>query len=106
MQQQHVPDISNLITSDGHFRDAIHVAISPVQAGETLFPGEKIKLEGGVAISVERAEDSIGVVSPFLKDQVKEGEWFYMFLNPNTVQNLRHTWQLIGFNPKRRGEGE
>jgi hypothetical protein len=38
----------NIIPADAK-RDAIHVAVTPVTAGEEMSPGERIILEDGVA---------------------------------------------------------
>ena len=64
---------------DGTYqRDAIHVAIAPMEAFRELVPGERLKL---------------GIVDPFLTEPVKAGEWFYLFLYPNTVTGMRHHWE-------------
>src|SRR6185369_2164981 len=84
--------LGTIITSD-HKRDAIHVAIVPMVAAETLLPGQKI---GRVDASTLKASASavkiIGIVDPFLTKPVHSGEWFYLCLFPGTVTGMRHHW--------------
>lgn len=77
-------------------RDAIHIAMAPVIAGQKLFPGQDIGFvtEGdfetvGMATSVIKA---LGIVDPYLKGPVFPGDRFWMFLYPNTISSLRHEW--------------
>src|SRR6188768_466968 len=83
-------------------RDAIHIAVEPVVAGHELFPGQTIALRRGKAYHVERSE-AVGIVDPYLKDYVKQGERFWMLLMPRTITSLRHVWSHPAFddaNPK------
>ena len=90
----YVPNIGNLCNSEAK-RDAIHIAVTPVVAAYELAPGARVGLiEGGLA---GNSWDPIGIVDPFLKEPVKKGENFWMFLFPNSVTNLRHTWQHPAF---------
>lgn len=83
------PEVGKLITTP-QTRDAIHIAIAPVQAGETLYPGEHIKrLDGKWFIDSAK---SGAVVDPFLQDRVQPHEWFFVFLKPGTITSLRHEW--------------
>jgi hypothetical protein len=71
-------------------RDAIHIAVATVKAGEFLTPGQRIGLSApGIASS--KAEH-IGIVDPFLTESVLEGERFHMCLFPYTITSLRHQW--------------
>lgn len=70
-------------------RDAIHIAIAPVDAGEKLMPGQHIGLDEGKAYA---SATHIGVVDPFLESSVARGQRFWMFLYPNTITSLRHQW--------------
>ncbi len=71
--------LGKIITTP-HVRDAIHVAIAPVVAGEQLSPGEHVGLcLDGTAAAEDGVLDngaSIGIVDPFLKKKVKKGEAF------------------------------
>lgn len=91
------PEVGKLITGQA-FRDAIHVAIAPVVAGEQLAPGTRVVLVNGVARDGAWIKTpSIGIVDPFLERPVYVGEKFYIFLFPNTVTSLRHAWTHPAF---------
>jgi len=88
-------------------RDAIHIAIVPLIAGDYLRPAEKIKLKYGsteIALSAEYDEKrAIGIVDPFLPGyEVEKGKRFYGCLFPGTVTGMRHHWQhpLFDNRPK------
>jgi hypothetical protein len=75
-------------------RDAAHVAVLPVTAAESLKPGDHIGFDADK--KVRAMNDSIGIVDPFLRIDVKEGERFLMLLYPGTVSLLRHEWTHPG----------
>ncbi len=77
-------------------RDAIHIAIAPVVALHQVAPGEHIGLDeqGLAANGISR---HIGIVDPFLREPVKAGERFWMFMYPNTITSLRHEWTHPAF---------
>ena len=72
-------------------RDAIHVAIIPVQAPTTLTPGQHVDQRG------EPTAPYVGIVDPFLKQMVLPNQWFYLCLYPGTVISLRHQWRHPAF---------
>lgn len=80
-------------------RDAIHIAILPATAGEKLWRGQSVTLAYGTSdMAISSREDygliePIGIVDPFLKDDVKVGERFWIFLSPNSVTGMRHHWE-------------
>lgn len=75
-------------------RDAIHIAIAPVIASETLTAGQPIGFlyEGDCINVCYKNNDPVGIVDPFLRQELKKGDRFWMFLNPNTITSLRHEW--------------
>ncbi len=74
-------------------RDAIHVAVDPVVAGEELPPGAPIRLVPSRFVAFRAPpEVAVGIVDPFLAHNVLPGERFWLFLLPGTVTGLRHTW--------------
>lgn len=75
-------------------RDAIHVAVAPVTAGERLPPGAHVNLIHGKAATSSKP---IGIVDPFLKRAVMPGQKFWLFLYPQTVTSLRHEWEHPAF---------
>lgn len=70
-------------------RDAIHVAVLAVMAGTELLPGEGVTQHGLPGL---KGKDAIGIVDPYLDSPIQRGEWFWLFLYPNTVTSLRHHW--------------
>lgn len=92
-------EVGELLTgSEG--RDAIHIAVAPVVAGEFLEPGTYITFRDDedrqIVVACEPAM-AIGIVDPFLKKDIRSGDRFYMFLNPNTITSLRHEWTHPAF---------
>lgn len=85
--------IGKLIDGTGE-PDAIHVATMPVTAAETLKPGQHIgfKDEYRVTGKPQAPYKLLGIVDPFLKADVVEGQRFFMLLYPNTITGLRHVW--------------
>lgn len=63
-------------------RDAIHIAVIPMVATSILWPGQRL---------------ANGIVDPFLVGRVVVGQWFYLFLYPNTITSLRHSWTHPAF---------
>jgi hypothetical protein len=83
-------------------RDAIHIAVLPVVAGEILRAGQKVAFAYGSTSTVIRALDdyeaaqrpSVGIIDPFLDEwMVKPGQRVWLFLHPNSVTGMRHHWQ-------------
>lgn len=90
------PKIGHLITGPA-FRDAIHIAVAPCIVGtSSLKPGESVCLIDGKAFNYFD-EPKIGIVDPFLKEPVYEGESFWLFLFPDTITSLRHEWTHPAF---------
>lgn len=92
-----IPELGKLITEPQH-RDAIHIAVAPVTAGEDLMPGTRIGFIGNAFTVGKVTKDVVGIVDPFLTKKVKMGEQFYMFLMPNTITSLRHQWTHPAFD--------
>lgn len=78
-------------------RDAVHIAVAPVIAFESMRPGTHIGLlsDGTATIAPTMF---IGIVDPFLESPVKRGQQFYMFLYPNTITDLKHVWTHPAFS--------
>jgi hypothetical protein len=90
------------IIQDGG-RDAIHLAVEPVIAGEELRPGANVGLRAGKAFSgTDKAypnwvEKHLGIVDPFLKQPVNPGEKFWLVVYPRQITSLRHVWSHPDF---------
>lgn len=77
-------------------RDAIHVAVAPIEAAHKLWPGEEVGLTADGKAS-KLIVQKVGIVDPFLKVMVAPEERFWLFLFPNTVTGMRHEWQHPAF---------
>ena len=80
--------IGKLLTEAGG-RDAVHVAIAPTTAPCELQPGQHVNQDGYPENPEVR---TVGIVDPFLREPVRKGERFWLFLYPNSVTSLRHEW--------------
>jgi hypothetical protein len=82
-------DTLGTIIGDNERRDAIHLAVEPVIAAQSLLPGEDVGfVEGGVG----KCKNPVGIVDPFLKGKVKKGEKFWLVVYPRMITSLRHVW--------------
>ena len=91
---QHEVKLGSLITS-AEYRDAIHIAVAPVVAGQRLQPGQHVAVKDGKAFA---GENQIGIVDPFLQEAVQVDERFWLCLYPRTIATLRHEWSHPAFN--------
>ena len=73
-------------------RDAVHIAVLPVIAGEALACAEPVRVYDGVAKRAQPGETALGLVDPYLREGVKVGMRCYVFLYPGTITSLRHEW--------------
>ena len=72
-------------------RDAIHIAILPVTAGDYIPPGQRIHVNSKGWASLSRGVHN-AVADPFWPRTIQPGERFYAFLFPYTIESLRHEW--------------
>lgn len=79
-------------------RDAIHVALIVLPAGEQLARGEFVELKNGKAVKAAHRSTAIGIVDPFLREDAWEGSNVAVCLFPNTVTSLRHQWTHPAFD--------
>lgn len=86
--------LGNLVSADNYNkRDATHIAVAAVEAGEDLKPGEHVGLnKDGLAVAFIREEHNIGIVDPFLRVNVKKGDKFWLYLYPGSITSLEHKW--------------
>ena len=77
-------------------RDAVHIAVIPVEAGQDLRPGERVSVVDDKAV---RDGNLIGIVDPFLLgNTVPRGKVFWLLLFPDTVVSLHHEWRHPTFD--------
>jgi hypothetical protein len=102
------------ILDDTAKRDAIHLAVIPVIAGEEMDAGQHVTVRDGAAWATSVGE-GVGIVDPFLTTELMPGERFWLVLYPRTIQSLRHVWSHPEFpdeptagasGPDRRAESE
>lgn len=79
-------------------RDAIHLAVEPVEAGMELEPGQHVGITQGKAFSVHPdMPAALGIVDPFLTCAVRKGQRFWLVVYPRQIQSLRHVWTHPAF---------
>lgn len=89
--------IGRIIEQERH-RDAIHIAVAPVEAGSDLKAGDLVGLMKGKAFhAFPGLIEPLGVVDPFLRNVVLPGQRFYLFLFPGSITSLRHEWEHPAF---------
>jgi len=74
-------------------RDAIHLAVISVIAGETLRPGDNVYLSDQGLAFLNSKEYCVGIVDPFLNTHIKTGQHFWLIIYPRTITSLRHVWE-------------
>jgi len=92
------------IIGENEKRDAIHLAVIPVVAQENLKPGQHVTEHGKESFfcgSLHKWEKAkripIGIVDPFLENDIKIGERFWLFIYPRQIHSLRHVWTHPAF---------
>lgn len=78
-------------------RDAIHIAVVPVRVDKTCRPGQRVGIAESLSVSGELTvtalyEESIGVIDPFLQRPVMHGQRCWLYLDPGSINSLRHEW--------------
>jgi hypothetical protein len=98
--------IGELVPDGEMRRDAVHVAVAPVEASVNLTPGCRVILLVGSSTKVRVAADyegADGIADPFLDQEVIEiGQRFWMFLFPGTITGMRHSWRHPAFEAAAR----
>lgn len=89
--------LGKLVTTDKG-RDAVHIAIAPVEATEKLYPGQGISLVEGNPAQARANEEWDGIVDPFLTSPVFPGQRFWMWMRPGSITSLRHEWTHPAFD--------
>jgi hypothetical protein len=95
-----VATMGDILPDDVGGRDAVHVAVISVTAGEDgLRPGTRIgfmdkpSVDGQVFAAVGGAvATTLGIVDPYLRSPPKKGERFWLYLLPRTITSLKHQW--------------
>lgn len=95
--------LGTIITEGG--RDAIHLAVEPVVAGERLYPSAHIGVKNGKAYHntdklYAHCDKFLGIVDPFLLSPVEIGDRFWLIVYPRQITSLRHVWEHPDFDKK------
>lgn len=86
--------LGQLITTEQR-RDATHIAVAPVVADHSLDPGTHVGIRSNGNAGKEIK--TIGIVDPFLREKVKRGDKFWLFLYPGSITSLNHHWTHPAF---------
>lgn len=86
--------LGTLITPEEK-RDAIHLAVIPMQAHYTICPGDHVDAQGYLAMPTDSR--AVGIVDPFLTSAVKQGQWYWLVIYPRKITSLRHVWSHPAF---------
>ena len=94
MKERTALDTLGQILTEPQGRDAVHIAVIDVTAGEQLSPNDDVVLVGDMARLGTNATkgECVGVVDPFLNRDVQIGERFWLWVYPRTITSLRHEW--------------
>jgi hypothetical protein len=97
--------LGTILIGDSCGRDAIHLAVEPVIAGEELKPGQDVGLMNDKAWGGTYYKH-VGIVDPFLKEPVKPGQKFLLVVYPRTITSLRHVWSHPDFMEQQPPTGD
>ena len=100
----HTDALDTLGTIHTHIekRDAIHLGVEPVVAGECLDPGDRIGIIDGKAYDAGTTRKGkivpyMGIVDPFLDRGLDRGDRFWLVVPPRKITSLRHVWEHPDF---------
>lgn len=97
------PKLGELLPAEEFRRDCVHVAIAPVTASVRMRPGCRVGLsEDRQEAEISSSDECVGIVDPFLTEDVLPGQRFWLVLFPGSITGLRHVWQSPGFTAARK----
>lgn len=83
-----------LSAEESEVRDAVHIPIVSVEAGESLQPGQAIYFKERKAYAAPANGRMVSAaVDPYLREPVNQGERFFAVLHPYSVYGLHHEWE-------------
>lgn len=92
--------LGTIHTREEH-RDAIHLGVEPVIAGEDIAVGANIGIgKDGFAYATDYRTDikAVGIADPFLVNRIQKGESFWLVVYPRKITSLRHVWTHDDFD--------
>lgn len=92
--------MGKLVEHDEVVMDAVHVAVVTMTACGKLHPGDDVGFDdtNDRSYVTRNTRKAVGIVDPFLKNPVKDGERFWLFLYPNSTTPMRHSWKHPDFD--------
>lgn len=102
-------DTLGRLLDDTAKRDAIHLAVYPVVAGEHITAGDHVRLgPDGKAYIAHTYREAIGIADPFIvettwpgtkpsRSVIAYGSRFWLVVLPRTITSLRHVWEHPAF---------
>lgn len=98
-----VATMGALLPEDAGGRDAVHVAVFSATSPVRVYAGQKVGAvavarEGDAIVSpVVPPSEFIGIVDPFVAEDLYPGARFWVFLFPRTITALAHRWSHPAF---------
>lgn len=86
-----------MVHTKQEYRDAIHLGVEPVEAGESLKAGDHVGLVNGVAYKKKNVDKLVGIVDPFISGKINKGDKFWLVVYPRKITSLRHVWSHPDF---------
>ena len=92
--------LGRVITDEDQIgRDAIHLAVEPVVAGQTLHAGMEVGRMADGTFGYSNITKTLGIVDPFIRNVVQIGQKFLLVIYPRQITTLRHVWEHPEFGP-------
>src|ERR1700678_3669876 len=99
-----VATMGTLLPPDVGGRDAVHVAVIAVTAGQPILPGSHIGFRSPGDAGEDRegfavhCYKPIGIADPFIEQLIPAGARFWLYLYPRTITGLSHRWSHPAFD--------
>jgi hypothetical protein len=98
-----VATMGTLLPPDAGGRDAVHVAVIAVTAGQSILPGSHIGFRSPGDAGEDREVfynrgEPIGIADPFIEHLIPAGARFWLYLYPRTITGLAHRWSHPAFD--------
>ena len=100
MAKDAVATMGAVLPADAGGRDAVHVAVFSATSPNDLSPGEDVVIlaHGEIdAVVTSGKKGAVGMVDPFIREGVKAGQRFWVYLYPRTITALSHRWSHPAF---------
>lgn len=107
-----VATMGSILPDDASGRDAVHIAVISVVAGELLAPGQHIGLTDetvdGERVATAGSDKMLGIVDPFISDtdNIRKGQRFWLYIYPRQITGLNHQWSHPDLPLEGRPTGE